>query len=138
MTRWSCGRLAEADPHGHRTTSQLPTCAATGEAVGTCGHAADRVGVLPTWTRADAVNERLHDGGCHCHMARCRSLGRLPVTNRVSNFSHYALIRVGNVTCSLDGLGYLPGYSPGPGRCRSALRRATRRARHLVAMTWAL
>jgi integrase len=33
--------------------------------------AAGRAGVLPTWTRADAVNERPHTGGCECHAARC-------------------------------------------------------------------
>src|SRR5260370_40827045 len=67
MTRWSCGRLAEADPHGHQTTSRSPAYAATGEAVCTCGHAAGRAGVLPTWTRADAVNERPHTGGWGGH-----------------------------------------------------------------------
>src|SRR5260370_7559529 len=69
MTRWSCGRLAEADPHGHQTTSRSPAYAATGEAVCTCGHAAGRAGVLPTWTRADAVNERPHTGGGEGHAA---------------------------------------------------------------------
>jgi hypothetical protein len=42
-----------------------------GEAVRARGHDAGRIGVLPTWTRADAVNERPHHGGYHGHMACC-------------------------------------------------------------------
>ena len=41
--------------------------------------------------------------------------GRSPVPNNVSNFSHYEVIRAGNVTGSPGRLGCLPGYVASPG-----------------------